>query len=328
MNKKYFVKDLINSEGLVGDTLLLLVKKDQRRTKSNTPFLDFILRDRTGEIEGKVWSDNLNRVQADLNAGDIVHIEFTVNGYQGRMELVIRSMKKVEVDDLSEYTPETGFDVELLKQELIKRIDSIRDYSLRKLIDSFFNDDNFKEEFINAPAGERIHHDYRHGLLQHSLEILTILDSMHKIYPDMNMDLLTVGALLHDIGKLKENRIDPTGTINRTMEGRLLGHVVIGIQMIQERMPKDFPNGLRLQIFHLVASHQGKLETGSPVLPACPEAYALYYADLTSTFLNIVGKMKVDGKNNGRVQAGTDGLFSEYNKYLGTSVFLGDGLDL
>lgn len=320
--KQYFVKDLNNSIGLTGESVFVLAKKEQKITRGNKPYLNLILRDRTGEIEAKVWSDNLPQAEA-TQTGDVVEVDFAVQSFQDKVELVVRAMKKVQDYDLQDliYVAE-NVDFESLKIKLSKRIDSVRDFHLRKLLDGFFNNQNFREAFLTAPAGEKVHHNYLHGLLHHTMEMLILLDAVTKLYPDLNKDLLVTGILLHDIGKLKEIKMNEVGNVTRTVQGKLLGHLHLGIEMVEQRLPKDFPEKLKMHLTHIVLSHQGKKEWGSPVIPATREAIVVHYADLTSTYLNIAQKTRENGLNN-KVKQDLEESFSEYNKYLGTSVYLG-----
>ena len=321
--KAYFVKDLLRSAGLTGESLFLLMRKDQRVTRANKPYLDLVLADTTGEISAKIWSDALTRFEIGL-PGEVYLVEFEVNSYQGKNELAVRKMSKVTDYEESDFIQVPDhINPDNLKKELAKRIDSVRDFQLRALLDAFFDDQEFYNQYTTVPAGDYVHHDYRHGLLQHCLEMLTILDSTCEIYPDINKDLLITAALLHDIGKLRECHLTPLGVFERTMEGKMMGHIVLGAEMVRQRLPKDFPAETETLLIHLILSHQGKLEFGSPVVPSTREAIALHQADVMSMFLNIAESMRRNGLNTRRDEASAS-LFSEYNKYLGTSIFLGE----
>ncbi len=319
MAKEYYVADLRRSIGLTGDSVFALSRKEQRTTRNNKPYLDLILRDRTGEINAKVWADSLGNVE-EVAAGEVVRVEFEVRDYQGNAELVVRSLKKEDEFDTEDLMPvNESVEIDELTKELRRRIDSIRDIHLRKLVDAFFDDAEFYSAFINSPAAQKIHHNHQHGLLQHTLEMLRILDAVCSIYPDINRDLIVVGALLHDVGKIKEIKADLAGNIEYTDDGKLIGHVTLGAMMVTSKMDVDFPKHLRSQLIHIILSHQGKKEQGSPVLPATREAMAVYYADAMSTYLNITEKEFREG-----VQAPEGDNFSRFNKYLGTSVYVGD----
>ncbi len=320
MAKQFSVEDLNNSVGLTGSSEFAVVKSEQRSTKDGKPFLDLVLRDKSGEIGGKIWSDSIS-MSDEHSVGDVVSIEFEVREYRGKVELVIRKLKRATGFDSDDFIAvNERIDGEYLIKDMHKRIDSIRNFHLRKLIDAFFDDELFYKKYINAPAGMYIHHDYRHGLLQHVLEMLEILDSVAKIYPDLNRDLMTVATFLHDVGKTKELNVSMSGVTEYSKEGQFIGHIGIGLLMIENRMPEDFPEELRLQLLHIILSHQGKRETGSPILPVTREALAVYYADLTSTYMNIA--------ENERARALRDKKegqeFSNYNKYLGNNIYLGD----
>jgi len=322
--KQYHVDDLIKSVGLSGSSYFGLARSEKRVTQAGKPYLDLTLQDRTGEISAKAWSDNLARVQ-EAQPGDVVEVEFEVGSYRNRPELTLRSLKKITEFDASELVLlPPGLDPEQLRLQLTKRIDEVRDFNLRKLLDNFFNDEEFKEAFLTVPAAEKVHHHYRHGLLQHTLEMLTILDSVLELYPNLNRDLLITGAILHDIGKTKENLVSQLGTARRSFQGRLVGHIALGMEMIQARLPKDFPDQLKVQLEHIILSHQGKLEWGSPILPATREALAIHFADMTSTYMNIIDRAHRNGRDGKENEREAADLFSEYEKYLGTQIYLGE----
>ncbi len=318
--KKHFIEDFKNLVGLTDTTDLAVLKVDRKVTRDGKPYLDFTLRDRTGEIGAKVWSDNINDTE-ECRVGDVVTVEFEVREYRGSLELTLRSVKKLSEFDPDDFIPVPhGIQIDELKLELARRIDSIRDFDLRKLIDAFFDDDAFYTAYTNAPAGMYIHHDYRHGLLQHTLEILRILDSITEIYPDINRDLITTGALLHDVGKIRELKFSMSGTTEYTREGQLMGHIALGVLMIESKLPDDFPVATREKLLHIVLAHQGKREMGSPVLPATREALAVYYADMASTFMNIAEHERLRGLRSKDESA----EFSDYNRHLGNAMLLDD----
>lgn len=320
ITKELFVNDLKLSVGLTGTSVFAVSRKEKKITRANKPYLDLTLRDRTGEVSAKVWSDSLENVDP-IQVGDVVSVEFEIGNYQGVVELTLRSVKKIDDFDPADLVPvEESVDLEELKKELSKRIDSIRNIHLRQLIDKFFDDEEIYDRFTNIPAGQKIHHSHRHGLLQHTLEMLKILDAICAIYPMINHDLVVAGALLHDIGKLQELSYDLTGNVQYTKEGSLLGHINLGVAMMIERLPNDFPEGLKTELEHIILSHQGKLEYGSPVVPSTREALSVYYADEMSTYMNISHKLYQEAEGETEDPA----VFSRYSKYLGTSFYLGD----
>jgi len=321
MEKKYFIEDLFNSVGLTDQSSFVIANIERKTTRTNQPYIDLTLKDRTGEVAGKIWADNIDETIDQCKVGDVISTDFEVKEYKGSVELHIRKVEKVTEYNPADYVLVPGdLKIEELKTELRKRIDSVRDFDLRKILDAFFEDTEFFEAYCNSPAGMYIHHEYQHGLLQHCLEMLTILDAIIKIYSDLNHDLITTGTLLHDIGKIKELKVSMSGSTEYTKEGQLIGHIAIGVLMIEKRIPDNFPQVLREQLLHIIISHQGKRETGSPVVPTSREAFAVYYADLTSTYLNIAEHARRKG-----LKQKAEGIsFSEYNRYLGNNVYLGE----
>lgn len=320
MSKTVFVRDLPGKLGENLTEVFALARVSERTTKTGKPYKSLVLRDKTGAITGIVWENFLD-VAGSLKPGSIGEFEFAVEEYRGMPNLKITAARQVENYEAADFVATSPRDLTEMEQELSKRIDSVRDYQLRQLLNVFFENEKFYGEFIRAPAAKVVHHAYQHGLLEHTLEVLTLLDPLFHLYPQLNKDLVTTAVLLHDIGKIYEYATDTVGQIERTTDGRLLGHIYLSAQMIGQRFPKDFPKEIRRQLLHIVLSHQGKLEYGSPVVPATREAIAIFHADHLSSELNIA-QGEVNGVVNGVADSTDLPLFSEYNKYLGTQIYV------
>lgn len=320
MSKSVFVKDLPSKLGESLTESFAVEKIDARTTKAGKPFKSLTLRDKTGTVTGIVWENFLGAVSG-VNESDVAEFDFAVEEFRGTPNLKITAARKATEFTAGDFVAVAPRDLAEMEQELSKRIDSVRDYQLRQLLDAFFEDEEFYAKFTKAPAAKMVHHAYQHGLLEHTLEVLALLDPLFQLHPQLNRDLVTTAVLLHDIGKIYEYATDAVGQIERTADGRLLGHIHLSAQMIDQHLPKDFPESVKRQLLHIVLSHQGKLEYGSPVRPATREAIAVFHADHLSSELNIA-QGEIDGVINGAVDPDDLPLFSEYNKYLGTQVYL------
>ncbi|NCS32183.1 HD domain-containing protein [bacterium] len=315
MKKELFVSDIKSSIGFVGETSLLVVEKDEKQTKNGKPYLILKLRDSSGDISAKVWSDALGSV-GDVGVGDVSLVTFEVGEYQNKADLTVLKMTKLtEYDEEDFRLKRDDIDFRKLESDLSKWVDGVRDFSLQKLLRSFFDDKDFYKLYSTYPAGERTHHTYRHGLLQHSIEVVTIAEGMFELHPDMHRDLIITGGLLHDIGKLYEYSQDDLGVIGWTVEGRMYGHVVLSWLEIQKRISSEMSMDITNRLANLILSHQGKLEYGSPVVPRTRESLVLSLADKASMDLDIARSMykeAVEGED-----------FTEYNRYLGTDLYIG-----
>jgi len=217
---------------------------------------------------------------------------------------------------MSDFIATTDRDIEKTFSDLRDICSTIKDCNLKALLDIFFSDKEFVERFKKSPAAKSIHHTYIGGLLEHTLSIMQICDKLAEHFGGINRDLLLAGAFFHDIGKIYE--LQTATTFDYTTEGSLIGHVVIGYQMVKEAISKidHFPEKLAIELGHLILSHQGKLEFGAPVLPKCPEAIILHYADDCDVRVNIFKRALDSAK-------GTDSDFTNHMWELGVRVYRG-----
>lgn len=316
--KKKFISDLelgekVNSEQFV---LKSLAKKT---TKNGDEYWDLKLGDKSGEISAKVWNNSLGDCDASLKDGDIVvlsgKIEAGLNG-QG-LQLFVNNMKATSDFDHSDFLASSERSADDLWADLQNYIDKIQDEKIKALLELIFSDKDFFEKYRNAPAAEKAHHDFIGGLMQHSLEMMAVAKSMFSFYPELNQDIVIAGILLHDIGKVCELSVD--ASINRTESGHMLGHIYQGAELVGQYMNKiaDFPEKTRNQIIHIILSHHGYLEYGSPITPKTMEAYLVHFADLTSSKMQILKKILDNNKNN-------EAAWSEYSTLLSTKIYLGE----
>ena len=266
---------------------LLLKKCEIKLTKTNKQYLYLELADKTLSLTANVW-ENFSKMYTEIKTGDVVKVIGSMDDYQGVPQIKINSIKTADpADKLSpaDFLARSKRNVEEMKNELITRIQKIKNSKLKMLMDQFFNEKNLLK-FTAAPAGKYWHHSYLNGLLEHSLELIRICDLMCDIHPEINRDLVICGVLMHDYGKTEELSFD--SSFEYTTRGKLIGHIVISAMLINEGCKKipDFPNDLRDCLLHIILSHQGKLEFASPVLPKTLEAITLYQADELSAKVN------------------------------------------
>jgi len=274
------------------ESIFLVKEKHMGVTKNGAPYLSLRLMDRTGDINARVW-DEVKEYDALFEKGDFIKVLCRSSIYQGAMQLTIKSLKKCDKEKISleDFLPACPFPVEEMLKELKFIINDIHDDYLKKLMKLFLEDEAFMKKYAAAPAAKAMHHVYLGGVLEHSLSIARLARMVSDNYDHINRDLLVCGALLHDIGKVDE--LSYQKAFDYTDMGRLLGHITIGVEMIEEKIKKisEFPPDLRMVLKHMILSHHGVYEYGSPKRPKTIEALLLYYLD------------DLDAKMNGFQQA-------------------------
>lgn len=296
------------------------VRIKQLKTKRNgDPYLHLVLQDRSGRIEGKIW-DQVENFQKIIEEGDFVKYRGVVQTYKGRKQLIVNNIRTtMERDvqsglDLADLVPSTEYDVDEMWNSLRALVvEHISRPPMRQLLDQVL--DTCEEKIKSYPAGMEVHHDYRGGLLEHIVSVLHSALFFADHYPNLDKDLLIAGAILHDIGKLDELR-KPDNPVH-TIRGQLIGHVVMGCTLVREeaaKIPKFSPMLLTL-LEHLILSHQGKPEWGSPQTPKFPEALVLHYLDDLDAKINRF--KKILGEDSG------DSDFTAFDRILGRALFKG-----
>ena len=293
MVKKQMIADL-NLNTQINDVFLLKNKEFKVRRDKKTIDMFFKIADKTGEIEAINWDVSNDRVEK------LSKIEFArVQGYiskkksNGTLQATISSLTETAPLDLDylDYLPQSKKDLDELMSKIFSKINSIKNYHLKNLLKSFFDDPEFAEKFKRAPAAMKVHQPYIGGLAEHTVNVMNICETVGNMYKEMNRDFLITMAILHDIGKIREYAYDKV--MEHTDEGKLLGHITIGIEMIDQKIKSldSFPKDLELMVKHTLLSHHGHFEFGSPRLPSILPAIALHYADemdaKVSGFINI-----------------------------------------
>ncbi len=259
-------------------SVFLVQNKDVREKKTGEPYLSLILMDRTGELDSKMW-DNVQHVMDTFERGDFVRVKGVTQTYQNRTQLTIHTLTPVDGADvdIAEFLPASKRDPAEMMAELRSIIASIRSEPLRALLESIFGDSEIAARFQQAPAAKSIHHAWLGGLLEHVLSLCELARRLGSHYPNTDPDLLLTGCILHDIGKIHE--LSYERAFGYTTEGQLIGHIQIALRIIGEHLPAGFPPKLRNLVEHLILSHHGQLEFGSPKVPVFPEALLLHHLD-------------------------------------------------
>ncbi len=268
-------------EGETIRNIYLCKGKRSAETRNGKPYDNLILQDKTGTLDGKVWDPNSGGV-ADYDEMDFIEVFGDVVSYNNNLQLNIRQLRKAYEDEYvaADYMPTTEKNTEEMYNELLKYIKKIDNQYLRQLVEYFFvKDEKFIKKFKTHSAAKSVHHGFAGGLLEHTLSVVKFCEYMVGAYPILKKDLLYAAALCHDIGKIKELSSFPEN--DYTDDGQLLGHIVIGVEMVGEavRTIPGFPERMAGQLKHCIIAHHGELEYGSPKKPAIAEAFALNFAD-------------------------------------------------
>ncbi|APT75946.1 MULTISPECIES: 3'-5' exoribonuclease YhaM family protein [unclassified Marinitoga] len=305
------VNDVKDVEGKV-------LSKRLQTTKDGKEFLLFTLGDKTGTLRAIDWF-NASKNNEKINIGDIIRLRGKIVVFDSRLQLNVDKDSEIKILKEDEIDPEkfiksSSKDVEYLKNELYAIIDSIKDIDIKNLLTyMFIKDKKFIKQFFDSPAAISVHHAYKHGLLEHTVDVAKLCISISENYIDIvQKDILIAGALLHDIGKIREYKITPAG-IEKTDEGELIGHIALGTNMVIEAAKKvnNMPSEKLEQILHMIVSHHGELEWGSPIVPKTIEAFILHFADNLSS--------KVEQVRN-HIEESNNKDWTDYNKNLGRKI--------
>lgn len=267
------------------DTSVMIKRKQLGRLPNAAGYyLSIVCIDRTGEIEGRIW-ESAQEISSKIQDRDIISIKGVVTEYKGKPLIKIDELVKMDENlyDLADFLPCTPKNRRDMFEELIQAMSSIRSPYLRSLLKEFLNDPVWLKDFTSAPADRTIHQPYIGGLLEHTINVVRICLKFTDMYNFLDYDLLLTGAILHDVGKVDE--FDYRRTIDYSTAGRLLGHIILGVQRVEEKIKNiaDFPQELRIALLHLIVSHHGEYERQSPKKPKFLEAMLLHYADRLDT---------------------------------------------
>lgn len=280
----HYLKDYREGEKFVGT--YLCKSKQILKTKAGKTYFSLLLQDKTAIVDAKIWE--LNNGIAHFEVLDYIHCEGVVTSFQGNLQVNISRLRKSEEGeyDPADYIPTTKKDVEQMYREILAHIDSVKNPYLNQLLTTFFVEDKeFVDEFKKHSAAKNIHHGFLGGLLEHTLSVTNMCNYLASAYPRLQRDLLITAALFHDMGKIEEIAGFPRN--DYTDAGQLLGHHFIGANKVSAAIAQidGFPKKLENELLHCILAHHGKLEFGSPKVPAIMEAMALYLADFSDSKL-------------------------------------------
>lgn len=308
MTKEIYLKNIRQGDKVASS--FLVAEKNMAFSQKGSPYLTVKLKDRTGEIESKVWE---NAIELDklFKKGDIIFIEGRAANYKNSIQISIINIKKILWEEVepADYLPAVKGDVRKMFGELLGYIEKINDKFLKTLLDAFFQNEETVSLFQRAPAAKGFHHIYLGGLLEHTLSVVRLLDKVSGHYSVLDKDMLITGGILHDIGKIYE--FSYNNIIDYSDEGRLIGHIVMGVEMINQKIAaiENFPQQLALELRHIILSHHGEFEFGSPKRPKTLEALVVHYIDDLDAKFNAFQTFMNDSPDN-------DSDWTAYNRFL------------
>ncbi len=308
--KEFFISECSQQENKIITSSFVVVSKQVKPKKSGEPYLALTLGDRTGQIEAKMW-DNVEEFIDAFDQDDFLKIKGLINKYKNRFQLTIHKLRRMQDGeiDFADYLPKTKKNIDELWASLLEFVASLQDPNLKALVELFLADPEIADRYRVSPAAKTLHHAYIGGLLDHVVSLFRSCDLMCRNYPAVNRDLLLTGAFLHDIGKIHE--LTYSRSFSYTTRGQLLGHMIIELEMLQaklEHLP-GFPDKLKTLLEHLIISHHGQYDFGSPKLPMFPEALMLHYLD------DLDSKMEAMRAHFER-EAESEGPWTTYNASL------------
>ena len=312
--KSQYVNEL-KSNHVVREKFILSKKiLKEKRDGGTYAILEFT--DRSGSIEGIAWDSTTEDLKV-ISTDDFVFVTGNVTEYNEKLEVVVDSISRVSEDEIdpTDFLPRGEEDIDKVMAEINKIKAKVSDSYLKGVLDAFFEDLTFVEKFQLAPAAKKVHHAYLGGLAAHTLKVLKLLSVMQPIYRFLNTDLLITAGILHDIGKIHEYTY--TKKLGVSTKGRMLGHIIIGYEMVAEKIDKipNFPEDLKLRLLHMILSHHGEFVWGSPKLPMFPEALILHFIDnLDSKIEMMIDEFK---KNRGSQKE-----WSDYHPFLEREIYL------
>lgn len=279
--KDFYVADAPRFENAVVTTFFCLSSVALREKKTGSgQYLALSLTDKTGSLEARMWEE-FTEAFSGCSEGCYVKVQGQVSKYQGKWQISLTKMRSAAADevDTSDFQPVSDYPAEQMDADLRAIVAGFKDDDLRRLVLAFLDDDSIGPAFRAAPAAKVLHHAWLSGLLEHVLSLVRVLKALTPFYPEVDEDLLLTGAILHDIGKVKE--LSWKTSFNYTLEGQLVGHISIAQGMLREKVQllQPFPEKKRVLVEHMILSHHGKYEFGSPKLPMTPEAMLLSAMD-------------------------------------------------
>jgi 3'-5' exoribonuclease len=310
--------------GMSVESVYLIQSLEKRQRRSGEAYVALVLQDKSGTIQTVMWENARKLLRGEIVAEDFVKVSGDVGLYNNQLQLTLRSVEKVADDkvDLEQFLPHSKRSVDEMQAELRQAIESVKAPHLKALLKSFFDDAEFLDAFSRAPSAMSMHQAYIGGLLEHTLAVLRVAHAIGELYPPYDRDLLTTGVLLHDMGKIREFAYKRA--IRYTSLGRLLGHITISFCLVDKKIDTipDFPQETRIMLLHLLLSHHGLKEWGSPRRPKTLEALLLHYADYIDAYLSTYRETTERARERGE-------LWTDYQRMFERFLFAGlpDALD-
>ena len=309
--KQFYIRDCSQQENQTITSCFVVASKQVKAKKNGEVYLSLVLADRSGQLQANMW-DNVSDALDTFGQDDFVKAKGVIHKYNGRWQMTVHKLRKLDDAeiDYSDYIPKTTKDIDELWAKLGEFVESFENPWLKQLVQAFMSDEALVTAYKCAPAAKTLHHAFVGGLLDHVVSLFTVCDLASRNYPDVNRDLLLTGAFLHDVGKVQE--LTYQRSIAYTTKGQLLGHMIIELEMLHEKLAHipGFPDELKILIEHLIISHHGQYEFGSPKLPMFPEALMLHYLD------DLDSKMEAMRAQFAR-EAELPGAWTSYNPSLG-----------
>ena len=278
--KEFYISDCARLENQTITSFFVVASKQVKSKKNGDLYLSAILADRSGTLQANMW-DNVADALDAFEQDDFVKVKGVIHKYNGRWQLTMHKVRRLDEQEIeyADYIPKTSKDIDQLWRTLGEFVETIQDPWLRSLVKDFMSDEAIATAYKDAPAAKTLHHAFVGGLLDHVVSLFTACDLVARNYPQVNRDLLLTGAFLHDIGKVHE--LAYHRSIAYTTKGQLLGHMIIELEMLHQKIAclPGFPDELKILIEHMILSHHGQYEFGSPKLPMFPEALMLHYLD-------------------------------------------------
>jgi 3'-5' exoribonuclease len=278
--KDFFIEDAVRFENATVTSYFVLSSMQVRDKKQGGQYLALIVSDRTGSLEARMWDDVADPI-AFCSEGCYVKVMGDISKYNGRFQITLKKLRLAADSEIDprDFQPATKFDVEAMWEELRGYVSGFRNEDLKRLVFSFLDDERIGPAFKCAPAAKRLHHAWLGGLLEHVVTLVRVCLAAAPFYPEVDPDLLVTGAILHDVGKVRE--LEWKSSFSYTLEGQMIGHISIAQGMLREKLQQlaPFPEKLAMLVEHMILSHHGKYEFGSPKLPMTPEAIVLSALD-------------------------------------------------
>ncbi|MDE3103673.1 MAG: HD domain-containing protein [Acidobacteriota bacterium] len=324
--KDFFVVDASKFENAVVTTYFVVSSLQVRDRKNGGNYLALTLADKTGSLEARMW-DDFEDVLTTCGEGSFVKAQGQISKYQGKFQITLSKLRRAADSeiDAGDYMPATQLDVEAMWAELRSYVEGFANADLRRLVFAFLDDAEVAQAYKVAPAAKTLHHAWLGGLLEHVLTLVRVCRATAPFYPEVDADLLVTGAILHDIGKTRE--LSWKSAFSYTLEGQMIGHISIAQGMLVEKVRalQPFPEKLRVLVEHMILSHHGKYEFGSPKLPMTPEAMLLNVLDdleaKMQAMRNEFARATANGKSAGEM---TDWVRSLERPVLNSRAWLGE----